>query len=103
MAERVHEPSATPATWETYAEAGRMFLSGATVPSASRIALIVGTWLILANHGDTMLHGSIPWVKIALDYATPFVVASLGFLAGRRRANVERLIGLLQNGGDPGA
>jgi hypothetical protein len=103
MAERVHEPSATPATWETYAEAGRMFLSGATVPSASRIALIVGTWLILANHGDTMLHGSIPWVKIALDYATPFVVASLGFLAGRRRANVERLIGLLQIGGDPGA
>ncbi|MET0154007.1 MAG: nitrate/nitrite transporter NrtS [Candidatus Binatia bacterium] len=103
MAERVPEPSAVPATWETYAEAGRMFLHGATAPSATRIALIVGTWLVLMNHGDTMLQGSIPWLKIALDYATPFVVASLGFLAARRRANVERLSALLRDRHDRGA
>jgi len=80
-----------------------MFLSGATVPSATRIMLVVGTWLALMNHGDAILRGSIPWLKIMLDYATPFTVASLGFLAGRRRANVERLIRMLENGPGPGA
>ncbi len=103
MAVGVREASEARATWETYGEAARLFLSGATVPSATRIALVVGTWLILTNHGDTMLHGSIPWLKIALDYATPFVVASLGFLAARRRANVERLIALLRDRQNPGA
>jgi hypothetical protein len=80
-----------------------MFLHGATAPSATRIALIVGTWLVVMNHGDTILQGSIPWLKIALDYATPFVVASLGFLAARRRANVERLSALLRDRHDRGA
>jgi hypothetical protein len=80
-----------------------MFLNGATLPSATRIMLVVGTWLTLMNHGDAILHGSIPWLKIALDYATPFTVASLGFLAGRRRANVERLIGLLRDRPGPRA
>jgi hypothetical protein len=80
-----------------------MFLNGATLPSATRIMLVVGTWLTLMNHGDAILRGSIPWLKIVLDYATPFTVASLGFLAGRRRANVERLIRLLQDRPGPRA
>jgi hypothetical protein len=80
-----------------------MFLNGATLPSATRIMLVVGTWLAFMNHGDAILRGSIPWLKIALDYATPFTVASLGFLAGRRRANVERLIRLLQDRSEPRA
>ena len=80
-----------------------MFLSGATLPSATRIMLVVGTWLAFMNHGDAILRGSIPWLKIALDYATPFTVASLGFLAGRRRANVERLIRLLRDRSAPRA
>ncbi len=74
-----------------------MFLRGATVPSATRIMLVVGTWLTFMNHGDAILHGSIPWLKVVLDYATPFTVASLGFLAARRRANVERLMALLRD------
>jgi len=56
-----------------------MFLRGATVGSATRIALA----------------GHPPWAKIALNYATPFVVSSLGFLAGRRRRHIERLAALL--------
>ena len=80
-----------------------MFLNGATLPSATRIMLVVGTWLAFMNHGDAILRGSIPWLKIVLDYATPFTVASLGFLAGRRRANVERLIRLLQDRSEPRA
>ena len=81
-----------PATWTTYRQALGMFLAGATIPSASRIALIVGTWLSVMNQGDRIAAGSIPWMRIILNYATPFTVASLGFLAARRRANVERLI-----------
>jgi hypothetical protein len=72
-----------------------MFLSGATVPSASRIALLVGTWLSVVNQGDLIGRGEIPWVKIILNYATPFTTASLGYLAARRRRNVERLVRLL--------
>jgi hypothetical protein len=74
-----------------------MFLRGATVPSASRIALVVGTWLSLMNHGNLIRRGEIPWIKVALNYATPFAVASLGYLAARRRENVERLARLLEN------
>jgi hypothetical protein len=84
-----------PFTWTSYSEAFAMFLRGATLRSASRIALVVGTWLSIVNHGELITRGDIPWIKIALDYATPFVVASLGFLAARRHANVERLARLL--------
>lgn len=75
-----------------------MFLAGATVPAAARIALVVGTWLSLMNQGDRIVHGDVPWLRLALNYATPFVVASLGFLSARRRSNVERLVRLLDAG-----
>ena len=87
--------AASRATWVTHGEALRMFLRGATVPSASRIALVVGSWLILLNHGDRLARGDVPWIKVLLDYVTPFIVSSLGFLAARRHSNVERLIRLL--------
>jgi hypothetical protein len=74
-----------------------MFFSGATVPSAGRIALLVGTWLSLMNQGSSIAHGDVPWVKIALNYATPFTTASLGYLAARRRINIERLARLLED------
>jgi hypothetical protein len=73
-----------------------MFLRGATVHTSARIAVVVGTWLSFMNLGRPILHGHPPWTKIVLNYATPFVVSSLGFLAARRRRNVERLAALLQ-------
>jgi hypothetical protein len=85
-------------TWESYGEAVRLFARGATVRTASRIALIVGTWLSLMNQGRAIVDGHAPWVKVALNYLTPFVVASLGYLAARRRRNVERLAALLGDG-----
>jgi hypothetical protein len=91
----VQDRSLTPAVWDRYSQAIRMFLGGATVPTASRIALVVGTWLSLMNQGELIARGPVPWIKIFLNYATPFVVASLGFLAARRRRNVERLVRLL--------
>ena len=81
-------------TWVSTADAFRLFMRGATVASASRIALAVGTWLSLVNQGSAIVHGHVPWVKVVLNYLTPFVVASLGFLAARRRRNIERLVAL---------
>jgi hypothetical protein len=89
------------ATWVSYHQAARIFLSGVTLASATRIALVVGTWLSLMNQGRLILDGHPPWVKLILNYATPFTVATLGFLAGRRLRNVERLLALLRR--DPGA
>ena len=86
------------ATWESYREAFRLFLRGATVSTAVRIALVVGTWLSLMNQGHSIVHGHVPWVKVVLNYATPFTVASLGYLAARRRRNIERLAALLERG-----
>jgi hypothetical protein len=87
------------ATWISWRGALKMFLRGTTVPSGTRIALVVGTWLSLMNHGSSIIRGSFPWDKIALNYLTPFVVASLGFLAARRRSNVEKLAKLLDHDG----
>jgi hypothetical protein len=73
-----------------------MFRRGVTGPTATRIALVVGTWLSLMNQFGAILDGDPPWLKIVVNYATPFVVASVGFLAARRRRNVERLASLLR-------
>ena len=89
------EHAALPTTWVSYRDAIRLFCRGATFPTAGRIALVVGTWLSLMNQGGPIVHGHPPWVKLVLNYLTPFTVASLGFLAARRRRNVERLVGLL--------
>jgi hypothetical protein len=82
-------------TWVSYREAARLFARGVTLPAAVRIAVVVGTWLSLMNQGQLIVHGHPPWVKLALNYLTPFTVASLGYLAARRRRNVERLVALL--------
>ena len=83
------------ATWESYREAFGLFVRGVTLANAARIALVVGTWLSLMNQGRAIVDGHAPWVKVALNYLTPFVVASLGYLSARRRPTVERLAGLL--------
>ncbi|MFQ5488413.1 MAG: hypothetical protein ACE5ET_08245 [Gammaproteobacteria bacterium] len=48
------------------------------------ISLAVGTWLVLFNLGDHLLRqdfGLTVWLKLALDYLTPFVVANMGLLS----------------------
>jgi len=85
-----HRTSRSEPTWVSYRDAARMFLRGVTLPTATRIALLVGTWLSLMNQGRLIVDGHPPWVKLALNYLTPFTVASLGYLAARRRGNVEQ-------------
>jgi hypothetical protein len=51
------------------------------------IALIVGTWLTLFNQGDVIWTGQLGgwiWIKIVLNYLTPFAVANLDLLSQRR-------------------
>lgn len=51
------------------------------------IAFVVGSWLNLFNHGDTLLRGAFDAhlaIKLALNYLTPFIVSNFGLLAHRR-------------------
>ncbi|MBX6762997.1 MAG: nitrate/nitrite transporter NrtS [Rubrobacteraceae bacterium] len=66
----------------------RRFLRICLHPSHLRrtgaIALIVGTWLTLFNQGDVLWSGDLGgglWVKVLLNYLTPFVVSNLGLLS----------------------
>ena len=49
------------------------------------------------NQGQLIVRGHAPWLKLALNFLAPFLVASLGYLAARRRRNVERLVKLLDD------
>jgi hypothetical protein len=48
------------------------------------IAVVVGTWLTFFNHVDLLFAGSLDpvlFLKVALNYATPFAVANMGLLS----------------------
>ena len=45
--------------------------------TAIRVSLVVVTILNLINQGDALLHmAGVQWGKFALNYATPYLVAS---------------------------
>ncbi len=79
-------PARRPA-WSTYRQALALVARGATVRVAGRVALAVGTILSAVNQGSVIAEGHsswVTWLRVAVNYATPFVVASLGYLAGCR-------------------
>jgi hypothetical protein len=56
------------------------------------IALIAGTWLTLFSQGGALWTGELdgwPWVKIFLNYLTPFVVANFGLLSRKSKEGKE--------------
>lgn len=56
------------------------------VPKRSFIvALVVGTILNLINQGDRLLAGDPSFVKLALTYCVPYLVATYGAVSYRRR------------------
>lgn len=64
-----------------------LFLRGATARTAGPTALTVGTILSVVNQGAVIADGHADggtWVRVAVNYAVPFLVASLGFLSARR-------------------
>jgi hypothetical protein len=74
--------------WTHRREALGLFLSGVTVRAAAPVALVVGSVLSAVNQGGVLLQGRLHIglvVKIVVNYLTPFVVASLGYLAAGRR------------------
>lgn len=65
-----------------------MFVRGATVRAALPVAVVVGTILSAANEGDQIARGQwgwVLWVRLAVNYVTPYVVASVGYLVGGRQ------------------
>lgn len=74
--------------WSTRREAVRLILSGVTFPTASRVALVVGTLLSAVNQGAVIAAGdatSLTAVRVVVNYLIPFTVASIGYLAPFRR------------------
>jgi len=58
------------------------------VRAAAPVALVVGSLLSLVNLGSTLVHDGLTGalaLKVDVNYLTPFVVASIGYLAARRR------------------
>lgn len=73
--------------WSTPGQAIGLFLRGATLRAASKIALTVGTILSAVNQGSLIWAGhatGVTWLRVSVNYLTPFVVASIGYLAARR-------------------
>lgn len=45
--------------------------------NALRVSLVVGICLNIINQGPTLWHGgAVDWIKLALNHAVPFLVAS---------------------------
>jgi len=67
-----------------------MVLGDGTPKKALYTAFIVGTILILINHGDTIVLGEWPpFLKVVLTYCTPYFVTTWGAVTGKR-AQIRR-------------
>lgn len=74
------DPSGCPPWCGTSAACG-LFLRGVTARAAAPVALIVGTVLSPVNQGAVIASGEAStgtWLRVAFNFAVPFVVASVG-------------------------
>lgn len=74
--------------WTTLAGAARHVARGRTARVGAPVAAIVGTVLSAANRGSAILAGRIgpvALVRLGVNYAVPFLVASWGVLSTHRR------------------
>jgi hypothetical protein len=79
-------------TWATWRDAVGVVRYRTHLRATSRIALIVGTVLFAINQLDVVVAGqatAVTWVKSAVTYLVPFVVANLGVLTATRRRAVD--------------
>ena len=70
------------------AQAVLAIAAGRTASTALPTALVVGTILSAANEGGAVLSGHLraaTLVRIGVNYLTPYVVASIGYLGAMRR------------------
>ncbi len=74
--------------WSRPWHAARLIATGATFGRAYPIALFVGTLLSSVNQGVVLATGHGTWLtvgQVAMNYLTPYVVASVGLLSTFRR------------------
>jgi len=80
-------------TWSTPVEAAGLIVRGATVRTAIPVAVIVGTVLSIVNEGQVVAGGhagATTWIRIGVNYAIPFVVASIGYVAPFRTRDSDQ-------------
>lgn len=76
-----------PESWSHPRQAVGWFLKGRTVRTAAPTAAVVGTVLSAVNQGAVIAGGhatGTTWVQVAVNYAVPFTVASIGYLSACR-------------------
>nr|WP_232004161.1 nitrate/nitrite transporter NrtS [Mycobacterium gordonae] len=79
--------------WNRPIEAVGLFLRGHTVRTAVPTALVVGTVLCAVNQGAVLTAGQATtgtWVRMAINFLVPFIVASIGYLGARRAVKSRR-------------
>jgi hypothetical protein len=62
---------------------------GDVVQRSLRVALVVGTLLVLINHGDRIVSGLMmpaDWLKVALTYLVPYGVSTWASVSAIRGA-----------------
>jgi hypothetical protein len=65
----------------------RLLVTGATFRTSFPVALVVGTLLCAVNQGAALAAGDLDvatLVRVATNYAIPYVVSSVGFLSAHR-------------------
>jgi hypothetical protein len=73
--------------WTRPPEAIALVLRGRTARVAVPVAAVVGTVISLVNQGSVVIEGQetgVTWVRIAVNYLVPFIVASVAYLAACR-------------------
>jgi hypothetical protein len=73
--------------WTRPVEAVALVLRGRTARVAVPVAAVVGTVISAVNQGDVIIEGQasgITWVRIAVNYLVPFIVASVAYLSACR-------------------
>lgn len=79
-------------TWSRPGQAVALVLRGRTAHTALPIALVVGIVLSAVNQGYLIADGPATagtWIRVAVNFLVPYVVASIGCLSGRRRPDPD--------------
>jgi hypothetical protein len=82
------EPVERP-VWTRPVEAVALVLRGRTARVAVPVAAVVGTVISVVNQADVLINGQasgITWVRIAVNYLVPYIVASVAYLSACRRS-----------------
>lgn len=62
-----------------------LVFGGGTPRKALATSLVVGTILVVINHGDVFLAGDTPELhKVILTYCVPYLVTTWGAVTGKR-------------------